>query len=294
VPVEQFSAFASQGSDELMLASSGRATTVRAYAKRAAALTRQFCSILGTTGLTTLVAGVVAAIACTLWAVRLDVPLQVALLAGYITLAATACICAALIAVRYSGPATDAEARNVETEAAVQPSQAVAVAANAEAVAAVANAEAVAVVANAEVVAVVANDEADAAVANDEPDVVAKNVDTQSAAEIARPDPGVKRAKPKGARKRDPDYAVWRNVGELRVADAARLWCGIEPGCHATAEVMDWASTILDAIERGELAKSDNTAILAQYKNGWHTAIQTDALKAWATSKGYSPRFLVD
>jgi hypothetical protein len=256
-------------------------------------LARKFCTILGTTGLTTLVAGIIAAVACTLWAMHLDVPFQVALLAGYITLAATACICAALIAVRYSEPATAAIARNVEPEATVETAEVVAIVQNVDVAAVSADAEAATVFADADVATVVADAEVAAAVQNAEPEAVATRDETPSA-DVAMPEPVVRRTKPKSGRKREPDYAVWRHVGELRVADAARLWCGIEPGCHATSEVMDWASTILDAIESGELSKSENTAILAQYKNGWHTAIQTEALKAWAKSKGYAPRFLAD
>lgn len=228
--------------------------------------------------MTTLVVGTVAAVACTVWAVRLEVPYQVALLAGYITLAATACLCAALVAVRYSAPATGVVARNAEAEAAAEQSEPEATAAKFE---------------------------AETAAAKSETEVTTEKIESgsileggrleETRTEEARAESSVPRSKPKSSnRKRVPDYAAWKHAGELRVADAARLWCGIEPGCHATAEVMEWASTMLDAIDRGELPKSGNTAILAQYKNGWHTAIQTDALRAWAKAKGYSPRFLVD
>jgi hypothetical protein len=183
-------------------------------------------AILGVSGSATLVVGAVMAVACTAWALRLDVPHQVAFLAGYITMAASACICAALVAVRHSAP-----------KAAVRQSAA-------------------------------------RAAAKSAPKPAAK---TEPIAKVA-----------------EPDYAAWKRVEALRVADASRLWCGIEPGHPANPEVMAWAAALLEAIERGELENRGSTGVLAQYKIGWHTEVQRHALKAWAESKGHSPRFLRD
>src|SRR5262245_39887973 len=55
-------------------------------------------------------------------------------------------------------------------------------------------------------------------------------------------------------KQRQPNYAAWRLVATLRVADAARLWSGIEPGCPASQEAIAWAQAMIDAIRRGELA----------------------------------------
>jgi hypothetical protein len=241
VPVDQFPALASHAAAAPTFVSSYRSLSVRARAMQFAVSARQIGSLMGVAGSTTLVVGTVLAVACTLWAVRLEVPFQVALLAGYITLAATVCICAALVVVRYSAPATETVERKAE------------------------------------------------------PESPAEDLKPALVLEDPKPEPRVRRSEPKKTRRHaDPDYAAWKRAGKLRVADAARLWCGMTPGCHATAEVMAWASTILDAVDRGELPKSESAGILAQYKNGWHTEIQWDALTGWARSKGHSPRFLGD
>jgi hypothetical protein len=36
------------------------------------------------------------------------------------------------------------------------------------------------------------------------------------------------------SRSSEPHYAAWKVVKKLRVSDASRLWCNIEPGCAAT------------------------------------------------------------
>jgi hypothetical protein len=97
---------------------------------------------------------------------------------------------------------------------------------------------------------------------------------------------------------RQPNYAAWKVVSTLRVADASRLWCDIEPGCPATQESMAWAQALLDAIKRGELpvcerADINRRGIEQERANpGWHTQIALEALKVWAQAGGHSPRFL--
>lgn len=181
----------------------GDASALRASTRGLAAGVRKFYAVIGVSGAGVLLGGAVLAVVCTGWAIELDVPYPMALLAGYITVAASVCVCAALVAIRGSAPRTEAVSQNSE-----------------------------------------------------------------------------------------PNYAAWKLVSKLRVADASRLWCGIESGHYATPEVMAWARAILDAIERGELPRSESTGPLAQYKIGWHTEVQRDALKAWARSKGHAPRFL--
>ena len=205
MPIDRLSALASHAGAARTVVTSRRSVALTAYARQSAAGVRKVCAILGYSGSTVLLVGVVLALLCTVWAVRLDVPYQIALVAGYITLAASTCVCAALVAVRHCAP----KAQSV-------------------------------------------------------------------------------------GRRSEPDYAAWKRVAKLRVADASRLWCGIEPGHHATPEVTAWAGAILDALERGELAKSECTGALAQYRNGWHTEVPRDALQAWARSKGHAPRFLCD
>ena len=98
--------------------------------------------------------------------------------------------------------------------------------------------------------------------------------------------------------KRQPNYAAWNLVSTLRVADASRLWCDIEPGCPATQESMAWAQALLDAIKRGELpvcerADINRRGIDQERANpGWHTQIAREALKVWAQARGHSPPFL--
>ena len=36
--------------------------------------------------------------------------------------------------------------------------------------------------------------------------------------------------------KPQPNYAAWKLAGKLRVSDASRLWCNIEPGCAASQD----------------------------------------------------------
>jgi len=97
---------------------------------------------------------------------------------------------------------------------------------------------------------------------------------------------------------REPTYSAWNLVANLRVSDASRLWCGIEPGCPASQESIAWAQAMIDGIKRGELpicerAGVDRHRINQEQANpGWHTQIERDALKAWARSHGHTPTFL--
>lgn len=55
----------------------------------------------------------------------------------------------------------------------------------------------------------------------------------------------------------EPTYAAWKVVRTLRVSDASRLWCDIEPGSAASQELLAWAQAMFSAIKNGELAVSE-------------------------------------
>jgi hypothetical protein len=293
-------------------------------------------ALLGWSGLAVAVVGIGLAAASTLWALRLDVPYQVALLAGYITLAATVCLGAALIAVRYYAKAKAAliEARSVPAVQIVTVAPAAADAAPPAVIEPVAAepadseaepppaAEITASEPPGETIEPASEPQpvVEPSTADDAPIVEAAPVDETVAAdegideaeEEPEPPPEIARPARRRARARarhfepddagpdqnpvhiGPDYAAWARVENLRVADAARLWCGLTPGDHVTDEVTRWASAMLEAVRRGELAKCESTGVLAQYKIGWHTEVPREALKAWALAQGQTPRFLGD
>lgn len=254
-----------------------------AGARQTGAVARAFRPIAGFFGSTAVAGGAVLAAAATVLAIQLDAPEPIALVAGYVTLAATAGICAARLAARYSAPAAHAAGRTAAPESRTEhrapepipesfprPSLPLAV-----------------------------NDGDDQATVSAAPaSPIPSSMGAPDAGIGARDDAARDsrgdRTERETRRRSDVDDAAWKRIDRLRVADAARLWCGLTPGHHATAEVMTWASAILDAIERGELAKSESSGILAQYKNGWHTEIHRTALQAWAASNGHAPRFLQD
>jgi hypothetical protein len=89
--------------------------------------------------------------------------------------------------------------------------------------------------------------------------------------------------------KSEPTYAAWQVVKTLRVSEASRLWCDIEPGCAATQESLAWAQAMFNAIKSGELAVSDGVGTSNPH---WATEVERSALKQWAASYGHSPRFL--
>ncbi len=97
-----------------------------------------------------------------------------------------------------------------------------------------------------------------------------------------------------------PNYAPWKIVSKLNIANASRLWCGIEPGHPYSQESMAWSTAMLDAVRTGALpiAERPNVAkeVLEREKANptWHTEVTREALKAWATSNGHSPEFLRD
>ncbi|MCC6889231.1 MAG: hypothetical protein IT536_11915 [Hyphomicrobiales bacterium] len=97
--------------------------------------------------------------------------------------------------------------------------------------------------------------------------------------------------------RRLPNYAAWKLLSTLSVSDAAHLWCDLEPGSRATEECIAWASAMLDAVKRGELAtceRPDRADGRERNSPTWQTVIARDALKAWALSHGHLPRFLDD
>jgi hypothetical protein len=287
---------------------------------------RELCTVFGWPGSAILVLGAGLAVASTLWALRLDVPYQVALLAGYVTVAATACVCAALVAVRYYAkavalatrdaasaiPAAIPDAADVDTgpaseaceagppEAAAEPMPAVEAAAPAVDIAEPAPADIAEPAPAVEIPEAVSPDEP-AAIENPiddteaEPETASGPTEPRPARRSGRPRSGERHARARAPEHQaEPDYAAWARLDRLRVADAARLWCGLAPGDHVTKEVTTWASAMLDAVARGDLPKCETTGVLAQYKNGWHTEIRRDALKAWAAANGHTPRFLGD
>ena len=93
---------------------------------------------------------------------------------------------------------------------------------------------------------------------------------------------------------------AWKHVSKLRVSDAARLWCDVEPGAMLTQEVIAWGCVLVDAIENGELpcirseAQHKGSASYSYDKPHWSTEVTRDALKAWARTRGFSPSFLQD
>jgi hypothetical protein len=97
-----------------------------------------------------------------------------------------------------------------------------------------------------------------------------------------------------------PSYAAWKLVKKFSVSDASRLWCDIEPGSAVTQESSAWARALLDAISRGELPMIERAGVRRDVADrernnpNWHTEVTQDALRSWAKSHGYNPRFLHD
>jgi chemotaxis protein histidine kinase CheA len=309
VPVDQLTAraIAAQAAAAQAAGTSEHTMAGGADEKQTTTGGRSIFAILGVSGAATLLVGLVLAVACTLWALQLEVPYQVAFLAGYITFAASVCISAALVAIRNWGPGTEPKAEP-KPEAAAEPQPEPKSDAQTESEAEP-NAEAKAepeAENKAEPETETTTEATTEATAKPE---VEPESEEETEAESEDEAEAEAESEPKAERRRkrknepkpapvsiklEPDYAAWQRVDKLRVADAARLWCGIEPGYRATPEVMERARAILDAIEGGELAKVEVTGTLAQYRIGWHTEVPRDALQAWATSKGHAPRFLCD
>jgi hypothetical protein len=95
-----------------------------------------------------------------------------------------------------------------------------------------------------------------------------------------------------------PNIAAWRLVSELRVSDACRLWCDIEPGSPYSQEAIAWATAMLDAIRKGELpilprpgGQRDQDERERTHPS-WRTRVSREALKSWASSHGFCPAFL--
>jgi hypothetical protein len=96
----------------------------------------------------------------------------------------------------------------------------------------------------------------------------------------------------------EPNYAAWNVVKKLRVSDASRLWCNIEPGCAASQESLAWAQAMFNAIKSGELPFSERMGASQDMMDrerinpSWATEIERAALKRWAATYGHAPRFL--
>jgi hypothetical protein len=108
----------------------------------------------------------------------------------------------------------------------------------------------------------------------------------------------VLKASPKAApvgERLEPSYAAWKTIKSLRVSDASRLWCNIEPGCAASQESLAWAKAMFDAIKSGELpvtGAGPDTADRERANPSWATEVERGALKRWAAAYGHAPRFL--
>lgn len=105
-------------------------------------------------------------------------------------------------------------------------------------------------------------------------------------------------ARPKAApvgERLEPSYGAWKTIKSLRVSDASRLWCNIEPGCAASQESLAWAKAMFDAIKSGELpvaGAGPETADRERANPSWATEVERGALKRWAAAYGHAPRFL--
>jgi hypothetical protein len=96
----------------------------------------------------------------------------------------------------------------------------------------------------------------------------------------------------------EPAYAAWKVMKRLRISDASRLWCDIEPGSAASQESLAWAQAMFSAIKNGELAVSESVGTTQEAADreranpNWATEVDRAALKRWAAAYGHSPRFL--
>ncbi len=92
---------------------------------------------------------------------------------------------------------------------------------------------------------------------------------------------------------------MWRFVPNLRLHEAAALWCGIEPPTSPALTpfgVPDYMATLRalsSAIDSGELP-AEVTAAGKHYGDHSKTQIAREHLKRWAQSRGMFPRFLFD
>ncbi|WP_334368833.1 hypothetical protein [Bradyrhizobium sp. AZCC 1578] len=98
-----------------------------------------------------------------------------------------------------------------------------------------------------------------------------------------------------------PNYEAWRHVNELKVKQAAFLWCEIEPRISQTPKVTAWANALEAAIKKGELGfvpklsqyGSEAAQYIEQQKGAWSETIVTrDQLRSFAQAHGYDPIFL--
>lgn len=95
-----------------------------------------------------------------------------------------------------------------------------------------------------------------------------------------------------------PNLRAWKLVSELRISDACRLWCDIEPGSPYSQEAIAWATAMLDAIKRGDLPilpRASGSKELDERERTnptWRTRVSRDALRIWADAHGHCPAFL--
>ena len=68
--------------------------------QRLIAAARKIQSTIGLSGVAALSSGIAVALCCTVWAIQVDVPSPLAIMAGYCTLIVSACLCAALLLIR--------------------------------------------------------------------------------------------------------------------------------------------------------------------------------------------------
>jgi hypothetical protein len=82
------------------LTKSGQSPTVAKAVEKSAAVTNKSPSTIGPLGIMVLLSGICVAIGGILWAIELDVPVPLAIMAGYCTFIASACLCILLMVLR--------------------------------------------------------------------------------------------------------------------------------------------------------------------------------------------------
>jgi hypothetical protein len=83
-----------------------------------------------------------------------------------------------------------------------------------------------------------------------------------------------------------PNYEAWKHVDILTLAQAARLWCDIDPDLSDTLDTSAWTKALFFAGRKGELK--------VNYREGTPMTATRDALKEFAKKNNYDPRFLRD
>jgi hypothetical protein len=88
--------------------------------------------------------------------------------------------------------------------------------------------------------------------------------------------PSKKRADQK---ERLPNYEAWKHVDILTLAQAARLWCDIDPDLSDTLDTSAWTKALFFAARKGELKVT--------YREGTPMTATRDSLKEFAKKNNY-------